>query len=803
MIRGILLICLLMLPEALQAQTVRVSSGDHAGFSRLLLHFDAGGDWEFGKVSGGYEFRPSSRVGSYELGSVFDLISRDRIAQVSDRGDGRLFLKVDCDCHGDAFDLRGGQVVLDIKDGPAPNPASAFERTLAQLPGSDEPLPAIPAPPPRPPHIGASAAAAVIADRAGLPLLSPRGPGPLEGWSIHGGPQPPLFVQPQTAAPSDEPMPASDPPAQDTLIPSPRIAEAESALLAQISRAAAQGLLEANLDELERDVNLATTPVSRRTVEIPAAPPEKPKGLLPPEEIQAHLSVETAVDRAAAADMGAGANTDDGRPCLDPKYFDIAAWGGPGEPSGDDLGLYRGRILGEFDIANGEGVTRLARHYLYMTFGAEAKALIGRHSDDVVRGDLLTIMADVMDTGQSEHAEMLVDQMACAGPTALWAVLAQPRLSATQTINTEGIALSFSALPLHLRRHLGPGLAEKFLDIGEISKAENIRNAIARGGDAPTGRAEALSARIDLETGDPKAAGDRLEAVIQADDEALGPALLRRIELALSNGEAPSPEQIGLLESLAFERRSSPDAAPFLAAAARAHAMASDFSAAFGRIAEFGHVPGVEPAAVDDLTGEVLLRLGDNAAADTFLKLALPRLDFATGLAAAERHRIAERFLDLGFPAPARRLLGASAEMPTAGDRVLFAKAAVLEEHPEIAIGYLAGLESEDALRTRAEALERAGDYAGALRAYGALGDVGAESSVAWRGGLWEELSQIADGPMQEAARLMAHMDDPPSTNELAPLARAGALVDQSRFARTLITDLLRTIEPPPPAEEL
>jgi len=177
MIRVWIVLFLLILPMSAAAQTVRVRSGDHAGFSRLLLVFDAEARWEFGRVEGGFEFRPENTAIAYDMGSVFDLITRERIADIQDRGNGRLFLRVDCDCHGDAFDLRDGQVVLDIKDGAPLGPSAQFERRLEDLaltapPGENVEPPRERAE--RPPYAFVASGRSATPNRAGLPLTFSR-----------------------------------------------------------------------------------------------------------------------------------------------------------------------------------------------------------------------------------------------------------------------------------------------------------------------------------------------------------------------------------------------------------------------------------------------------------------------------------------------------------------------------------------------------------------------------------------------------------------------------------------------------
>ncbi|GGD22812.1 hypothetical protein [Sinisalibacter lacisalsi] len=808
MTRILLLAFLLGLPSNLVAQPVTVRSGDHAGFSRLLINFDVEAEWEFGRVDNGFEFRPANKTLRYDLSPVFELITRDRIVEVEDLGGGRLFLRVDCDCHGDAFDLRGGQVVLDIKDGPPPNAQSRFEQSLADP--ADTPMPdREQEPSPRVETLPAFTTTGRLPvssrDRAGLPLTIPR----------HLGDP----VSPEGAAPRVETFfeiatpdkgagqPAADAETAEAAAPTgavpgrDRVPEIETALLEQIARAAGQGLLEADLKPLDENVAPPPEPRSAEPLTPPVeTPPEEPTTQSP----RGHIEIETGVDRATARGRPDLAQAEPGRQCAPPEHFDVAAWGSSKLNPGRDIGTFRSAAIGEFDSVSSEGITGLVRHYVFMTFGAEAKALIRRYPNRVAQADVLAMMADVMDSGFSATASAYVEQMQCPSHTALWAVLAQPALSGADPINTEAVTLAFAGLPRHLRDHLGPGLSEKLLNAGDRATADMVRNATGRGTSKEASEIEALNASFDILRGEPDLGRARLDTVIARADDVLPEALLKSVEATLVEGGAVPQERISLLESLAYERRGSAGAARFLAAAVRAHASVSSFDAAFARLSDRAQGLDETDAEHAVLRQELFRRLADDSADATFLRLLLPRLDDAVGLPAEDRRRLAARLLDLGLPLPGRRLLGGDGDLPEPLDRLLYARAALMEGRPDVAIGYLAGIDGEDAGRLRASALERASDHAGALRAHLANGDGALGENAAWRGGLWEDLTNMGEGPRRDAAMLMIARDgaaDGAALSPSTPLASSTALIENSREARAVLDRLLQSTEVPRPAD--
>jgi hypothetical protein len=161
--------------------------------------------------------------------------------------------------------------------------------------------------------------------------------------------------------------------------------------------------------------------------------------------------------------------------------------------------------------------------------------------------------------------------------------------------------------------------------------------------------------------------------------------------------------------------------------------------------------------------------------------------------------------LALGLAVPARRILAGHGDLAGADDRLLYARAALVEGRPEIAIGYLAGLKDEAAAQVRAEALARAGDFDGAVQVLRGIGDAPNASLAAWRGGLWPDVSAPENRVLAQAAGLMLdnrprQLEDQPNREGEAasatPLAQSRALVDDSRATRAILDALLEGIGP-------
>jgi hypothetical protein len=122
------LIVLLLAAQTAAAEVARVTSGEHDGYSRLLVTTAAVPDgWRLTRTEDGYALGAGTGTTGFDLSRAFDRIPRTRItALFADPADGRLRIRVGCACHAIAFRHEGRYLVVDVRDGPAPA-RSAFE----------------------------------------------------------------------------------------------------------------------------------------------------------------------------------------------------------------------------------------------------------------------------------------------------------------------------------------------------------------------------------------------------------------------------------------------------------------------------------------------------------------------------------------------------------------------------------------------------------------------------------------------------------------------------------------------------
>lgn len=757
---------------AAAAAPLTVRSGDHPGFSRLVIYMAADPEWRFGRVDGGYELRVTAPDG-FDTAAVYDMIRPDRIAALEDRGDGRLTLSVECDCHGDAFVIPQG-IVIDIRDGPAPV-GSGFEVRLEAPDAPDAIAGADPVPPIR---------ATPVAPAGPAPVLLP-------GVALPGVPglraNAPLSEVPGQAVPPIEPMRDSTPavaalspdggmPGQD-LSPTDvdlAVEEAARAIAEQLGSAADQGLVALSPPPAPVAVAPAPDPAPVQPEDAPVSTETSP-----PATLADHLRVQTVVDRdrpASALPPG------DGDTCIADGRLDLAAW------AGDRVAMapYRVALVDAHDRPDPKAIRDAARHAIAIGFGAEARALLNAFDVPVPEAGLLDQLARLVDGGTLPASD-LAGQIGCAGRAALWAVLARGRLMPGDPVDTAAVQAAFAALPPGLRRSLGPGLAAIFLEMGDADSAAALRNAMARAADGASPGLELLDARLGLPAGVDRL--DRLAALSQGDSPEAVAALIALLEGMADAGKAPDDRLLLQAATLAMERGGTPEGVGLARAHLRGLIVAGRLPEAYDGLASLRAAGDLDEATLEALRVEAMAAVADAPLPD--LAQVLPRLlagplpVLAGGAADAARRALALRLIDMGLPAAARQVMAARAAPPELADRLILARMHLADGAPEAALAELAGEKGPEADVLLARALMATGRPDGALAALARAGDAGddALAQAAWRAGDWDRVAALG-AQLQRSAAALA--ENPPGHPEAAQ--GASALLD-------VAADLLRRSE--------
>ncbi|WP_132541553.1 hypothetical protein [Rhodovulum euryhalinum] len=646
--------------------------------------------------------------------------------------------------HAEAFTLRPGIVVLDLRDGPAPGD-SPFERPLIS---EDVAPPAETRPTVRVPQVR-------------LPLDAGRRATAL----VVGRFIPPKV--PDLAAATD-----------------PRVADARSELMKQIGRAAAQGLLE------PADIAPAPAlhPPGHQGHDSAEASDPPPEPSLPGLGDRPNMHVETSIDRG----YGPGANGQDrsalGDPCYPDSYFDLASWGAHLPPAAL-IADRRGSLLNMRDAADPDGAGNLVRAYLALGFGAEARAVIDTVGLDTPPAAIWRQLGAIIDSGLADTPELFDGQISCPSRAALWAALARPQIPSVSDVDEAAVIRGFSELPLHLRRHLGPILAERFLSSGETAAATRVRNAVARAGDKTrSGELTLVEARLDLSQGETDSAEARIAEVLSEGGPSSPEAIVLQLETDLAAGQVPEADALALAEALAYERRGTALGSRLLELAIRGHAARGNFATAFGMLVHHG-LDTREELVSDLVRG--LAGQGDDAE--------LLRQAFVGVLARPEvsvvpnaRFAVADRLLRLGFAARAEEIVAMIPPQGTSQERLVRARLALAAGRPEQATQYLSEVDTPEADLLRAEAARSRGDLAMAADYYAAAGETGKQAELAWRDRDWSTVE--AKGPETQSGYAVLRQQTPAASFDPAAepsLSGARALLEGSEAMRDRLKDLL------------
>ncbi|MCT8331692.1 hypothetical protein [Albidovulum sediminis] len=761
-----------------QAETVSVRSGEHDGFTRIVVDLPEGTGWALGRSDAGYELRLDRRDVEFDLRRAFAPIPRDRIADmVPAPGGGRLTFVVTCECHAAAFATASGGVAVDVRTGP-PGPGAAYERPLAPFPDPVQEgarpsllptLEAGDAAPPTPASLPAT-------DGKGQPDGSPAAPARVasDGYS---GPA----VNPVQILPLGRSSPLSDASlggARHAFAParSDRLedlkTEAQFLLLEQLSRAASQGLV--NVD-LSLPAATGTGQGADKSIADPSPLPDKPATAEP-------LRVRTSVEAVPDGAGDSPAQTAEGETCPPESSFALASWANDEAPVSQIAGARRA-LLGEFDEPDPEAIRTLARLYIALSMGPEAMATLRAFDQE---DEILFAMARILEGQAVDHPEIFARFADCRGPVALWSALAAPDAGAVPVFDTEAILRTFQSYPDAVRRALAPDLATFFLQRGENEAVRILSNAMTRTIPENLAVADLIEARLAQVDGRPEP-DPAVDALALSNDPLAPEATLSAIERRLAAGQVVPERLASHAEALAAANAGTPASAELAAAAALSWASLSAFAQAQETL----------DRALRDLGPEhrvrVLTRyagmLTEKADDASFLAQVFSRRDWmvAATIGARGSLQVARRLSDLGFDTEAVSLAGDSvASEETA--QLFVARGYLALGLPATGASSLSALRAE-ALVVQARAAERAGRTEEAVDGLAAAGMQEEASMTAWRAGMWTRAEALGSGVRRRALELAR----PPETraDEATPLAAAQALIERSRDLRGVFEEVL------------
>ncbi len=523
MIRYFAVIVWSLFPIAIHAAPVIVKSGEHDGFTRLVMDLGAPITWRVGRSLDGYALHFDGAPPTYDLTQAFALIGKGRLAALwADPESGDLRIGIACACHALPFEFRPGIVVIDLKDGPPPK-GSSFELAID----------------------GSSAPALAGRD---LAMLRPK-PRPREWVAGYDWLQPP----PRQANTSQGAADASVGTISDL-----NLEPLRKTLMWQLSKGAAEGVVDLTMPS---DAHLA-------------------KGS------EVVTDVETSTGEDFNNNLGATPQelAAQGQPCITNDALDLASWG-TSDPIADQLANRQVGLLGEFDRPESAAITKAVKLNLFLGFGVEARQLLIAFPFESPERAVWSSLAHLLDDDE-DMSPAFAGLAACDSAAALWAVLTGGSLTKGPQVNAPAVLLAFSRLPLHLRRQLAPRLTERFLAMRDQNSARAVKDAVMRAPDQESAEMAQVGAEIDMSLHDPRAAEAALAPMLRDSGTSTPDVIVSFVEARVAQNLPIKAELVSTLAGLVRETPEGKDRSRVVLALIVSQAASGDFDSAFAGLSE-------------------------------------------------------------------------------------------------------------------------------------------------------------------------------------------------------------------------
>lgn len=491
MLRVVSLMTLLLWSVSAQAEPAFVQSGEHVGFTRLVVKIPDGRSWNIRQVDRKVMLKLTEFDKGFDTTRIFDLIPRDRIERV-DANEDTLTIHLGCECGVSAFNVDGGYVALDI---------------------------------------------AYVAQRQRPPLL--RKPT-----------SPQITTKPERAIERKVPLlETNDLPNRTELSGRDIIAlkDLQSRLSTEIGRAATRGVLEPN----QVTASAHRRRIDATAFEHLLPPLTTSKN---PARTSSNIRLTTSMDTPTRSHPSERKLSDQGQWCPQDDETDVTAWGDMREFD-VQISEARLDLFGEFDKLNPDVAIKLAKIYVFFGFGAEARQVLNLDPALAEKQQILLDMADIMESGGSKPGLSIRSFSDCTGSISLWALLADPDNLNDPVVDSTAVLRTLGALPAHLRQHLAPIVSGRFLSLGDQERAATALRSLERMPDILPPSAEVANANLNMDRGETEQSIDDLKEIAMANDAESPQALINLLNAQIANQKPIEPEFIGLAEAYAQELR--------------------------------------------------------------------------------------------------------------------------------------------------------------------------------------------------------------------------------------------------------
>lgn len=748
--RWILALIVTVCASATFAQTVLVRSGEHDGFSRLVLDLPERLVWRRQPRESGVSIIFPGRIPAFDVTQVFDRLTQGRLSGLgAPDGQGTLDLTFGCECEAKVFWHSQSMLVVDIVDAPS-----------AAVSRSDQER----------------------GDREAHKFVETMRP-----LATQSAPISVALAASQMFAGADLPVADIEP---ASLVPAIDLSTVRTTLLERVARSANQGLLQP-VEGTERTGPSSVTSVML----IPNQQTDSAAGVDAGESIVLsqkilgiNFKAQSSIDRELESSSLRTPEKIITAECLPDDVLDVAEWGRKTSFQ-DQIGALQANLSKEFDAFDAGVALQIARLYVYFGFGREARqvVMLAALADEEIQV-LLELAAVVDDPETAPAVPRLRRNIGCHGASALWGALAHQAIPEDQVLDHDAILRGFAGLPDHLQRHLGPGLARKLLLAKHQDASDIILRSLNSFDLSETPGRNLVAAEMAVADGKFDAAEEALRASVDQNAMPSAEALMTLVDQLLSAGRAVPYDTAQLVGALFQEHRGSPLGERLGQSYLLALAASKSFSETFS---EYDRVMTVLAPQIARETGHDILRLLLRDAEDfDFLRHVVSGpADMLQTLPVELALQVAQRIFNLGFADEARALLNsAKTDPPDPRYQLLAADIALVQGHPLLAEAEILDLATFETNELRARARTMLGDHVGALNYLVPLENEAAVQRAAWLAEDWQKLLLSHDPVKQKLAHVL--MQAEPSYDQ-SILSRNRHLVDQSADIRGLLNDLL------------
>lgn len=734
------------------AETVAVTSGEHEGFTRLVLRVKPSNDWSLKQGNRSAELIIAASDFTFNDSGIFNRIAKDRVLStrtVEQNGSSVFRMNLACSCEVKAFEYLDTYIVIDIfddEDGRDNVTELAHETTTQHrapqlwTSGRDEFAHAAPSAissvvPQAPRFFGTTMEDAfseqtfiatldtdISHDMA--PDISTSDYETRENITEDEGPasehidadDEPSDVQMATA---DDHMAPTEPEhdplvdermtnADDHLMPKDELAPIEedlaetvamarSQLLQQLTMAADQGLLDFD-GPIPLDTAIDEPEEMEPDLVVEHQDPE-PSHPLDDRQLTVQSVYNRDAGAAAVMDLLAAHNT-----CPTDESLDIASWGS-GENYSQEVSALRTVMLREFDEPDMAAVTDLVHLYIRYGFGVEAVTYLTDY-DMIPNRDLLADMAAIVDGNSATMEGPISNAMSCDGIAGLWAVVGTYPAVDGPVGDVPSIISAFAEMPIDIRRMLGPRLVMAFLGRELLHEASIVSDILERApGDH--GDPHTLSlADIALDHGSVDEAEGLYQDLVEENTDLSIDALIRLADITLNEGRRMTSEVLNDLGAAADEARGTQKGTELRRLEALWAAELIGGRTALALLTEEISRDSTTEKTLKAAATEVLWGMSLGGSPDYYVETVSEYSHFiAEGAQGYSlRTKVARELLQAGLPNVALEMLQIDKDPDNSDGRLVAARANLQMYRPDIALAVLADVTGDEARLSRVEA---------------------------------------------------------------------------------------------------